>query len=165
MLKSPIVNADELAPLLNISTRRISQLVLQDGMPRGERGKYDLHKCVTWYIRHLQIELRRRGANVLNPEGGDVDSLRAERERLTKAQADHKELELAVARGTMIPLPVYEERVKQVFMVVRQRVLTLKHIAPQLEGEPRQVIAEKIDTAARATLTGLATNGNGNGND
>jgi phage terminase Nu1 subunit (DNA packaging protein) len=75
-------------------------------MPREACGKYDLAKCMLWYIRHLQKELERRELLPDDPVGM---SLRRERHRLVKAQADRAEYELAEKRSQLIPVDVAEE--------------------------------------------------------
>ena len=62
----PLYPVDAIAKLLNISPRRIQQLVALEVIPRGERGRYDLLRCVRGYVMYLQqeVETRRIDRNV-----------------------------------------------------------------------------------------------------
>ncbi len=57
------VTVTVLARACHITPRRVQQLVA-DGMPRTNRGKYDLGVCMSWYIRYLQEQVERRTPSV-----------------------------------------------------------------------------------------------------
>ena len=96
-----LVGSSAVAQALNITTRRVEQLV-QEGMPRSGRGKYDLGACLLWYVRYLQKALEARsprtntGANGNDPDFGEVKL------RGARADAELKELELARQRGEVV---------------------------------------------------------------
>lgn len=48
-----------LALYLNMTPRRVQQLVKRGIIPRGKRGEYDLLSCIHSYIDHLQRTLYR----------------------------------------------------------------------------------------------------------
>jgi len=56
------VSVTVLARACHITPRRVQQLVAE-GMPRTNRGKYDLGVCMSWYIRYLQEQVERRTPN------------------------------------------------------------------------------------------------------
>jgi phage terminase Nu1 subunit (DNA packaging protein) len=147
------VGVQKVAYALNVTVRRVQQLA-NEGMPHGaKRGQYDLAACMVWYIRYLQKALERRDGS--GDQAGA--SLRIERQRLVKAQADREELELARARGELIPVEMYQERMAGHIVAAKQRILALpSRISHQLEGENRNVIKQKLDTALRGALTALA---------
>jgi phage terminase Nu1 subunit (DNA packaging protein) len=147
-----LVGVEKVARALNIGVRRVQQLVAE-GMPRPEKGKYDVGLCLMWYVRYLQKALERREI----PQDAIGASLRQERQRLVKAQADREELELGARRGELVPATVYEQEVGVIFTVLRQRLLTLPaRLAPHLEGENRTVVKARLDKAIREALTALA---------
>ena len=144
------IGADRVAQALNLTPRRVQQLV-DEGMPRESKGQYDLGKCMYWYIRFLQDALQRREL---------PDDEKAERLRLTKAKADRAELDLSVARGQLIPIEVFEERLSAMIMAARQQLLALPaRIAPRLEGEDRSSIKSDLESELKHALTGLAKHG------
>jgi phage terminase Nu1 subunit (DNA packaging protein) len=90
-------NVETIAKALNITPRRVQQLV-NDGMPRGKRGEYDLGACLVWYVRFLQRALEARH----DPETRDDSAeLMRDRGRLARAQADKTEIENAVRCGEL----------------------------------------------------------------
>lgn len=156
------VSVDKLARILGITPRRVQQFVLE-GMPRDGHGKYDLAKCLLWVARRKvkDGEIEGESSQSLSV------SLRAQRERLIRAQADREELELAKARASVVPIETVREFITEHNRTVRQRILALpSRIAHLLEGETRDVIEAKLDQALRGALAALAdelrtANGNG----
>ncbi len=140
-----LVGVEGIAEELHLTSRHVQRLV-QVGMPRNSRGKYDLYRCVLWYALHVQESMRRREF-----------SQNKEAQRLTKVKADLGELELAEKRGQLIPVSIYRELVTTLCTSIRQRFLILpSRIAPQLEGENRITIKAKLDQAVRGTLMALS---------
>ncbi len=156
------VGVDKLARVLGITPRTVQRFV-QEGMPRDGHGKYDLAKCLVWVARRKVKDGELEG----DTPDSLAKSLRSQRERLIRAQADREELELARARASLVPVEAVREFITQHNRTVRQRILTLpSRIAHQLEGESRDVIEAKLDQALRGALAALADelrNGNGNG--
>ncbi len=75
------VNGDRLSEALNVTVRRVQQLV-KEGLPQVDRNRYDLGQCYFWYVRYLQKALQRR-ENVEAPP----TKFQTIRERLMDAQA------------------------------------------------------------------------------
>jgi phage terminase Nu1 subunit (DNA packaging protein) len=94
----PTVEVQQLTRFLNLSERRICQLV-KEGMPKEARGQYDPIKCAARYIRYLQNALEKKAVPTLD---GGFAGEREERVRLIRADADLKEIELAKERGQLI---------------------------------------------------------------
>lgn len=94
---APGVSAEELAQRLHLeSERRVQQLAKDEGMPRLARGRYDPEACTQWYIQYLQRCVQRRGGP--DPEGEDA------KDRLTRLQADLKQIEKDRLLGTLVTL-------------------------------------------------------------
>jgi phage terminase Nu1 subunit (DNA packaging protein) len=158
----PTVTVDRVTEALNLTPRRIQQLV-KEGMPREKRGEYDPIKCMLWYIRYLKAQISRLSPNV-SPAGGEVDDERKERCRLLRANRELRELELARARGEFMSLIDIEKIMAEFVVMTRVRILAVPNrIAPQLVGEDRVVIEARLDKALGEALTSLA-NYNENGN-
>ena len=156
----PLVTVDQLAESLNVSKRRVQQLVAED-MPKAKRGRYDLVACLTWYVRWLQNAVTQRQA-LTGRAANDV--VKRERARLLTAQAQRAERLNLIASGEVVPLDVLRDRLSTIIVQTRQNLLQLPaRVAPQLEGEPRAVIKERLRAEIHAALAALATPGNGNG--
>lgn len=150
------VSTDVLAKALDVTPRRVRQLAQEGAFPRQAHGKWDLAKCLLSYVRHVQKELRGRngtGEDGTNPPAG---GLTAERERRLRVQRERDEIRLAKERGTLIPIDTYRKELTEAFSTVRERLLALKRIAPDLEGLPRNLIEIRLDAAVRDVLASLA---------
>jgi phage terminase Nu1 subunit (DNA packaging protein) len=148
-----IVTVEKLAQAMNITPRRVQQLV-EEGMPREAHGAYDLGQCMAFYIRYLQNALERRDPQQLDSINA---ALRTERQRLTRMQADQLELELEETRGRLIPAELFEQRLALMVTSARTRILLLPaRIAPELEGLSRDEIKRKLTSAIHQLLTVLA---------
>jgi phage terminase Nu1 subunit (DNA packaging protein) len=147
------VGVDKVAKALNVTARRVQQLV-KEGMPPPEsRGKYDLAQCMLWYIRYLQKVIEKREA----PEDMAGNSLRRQRERLVAAQAEREELELAEKKGEVVPIAVFEEATAKQITSARQHWLTMpSNIAHLLEGETRDVIKQRLVAEVRKILSSMS---------
>ena len=124
MVKLPgmaIVGPDKIALALNLTPQRIHQLV-KAGMPKEGRAQYDIGQCLMWYVRYLQRSLgKKEGMD----EEGEITSIKAERTRLLKAQADAAEHELSRKRGEVISLSDYELIITDLIVQTRAQLLAL----------------------------------------
>lgn len=151
------INGDQLAGALNVTVRRVQQLV-HEGMPQVDRGKYDLGQCYFWYVRYLQKALARR-ENVEAPP----TKFQVYRERLLDAQASLEELALCERRGEMIPVQTYEQLLVGWAITIRQRLMALPgRLSSLLVGLERRAINEIIDREVREVLLILGNYQNGN---
>lgn len=96
-----LVGSTAVAQALNITTRRVEQLV-KEGMPRAGRGRYDLGACLLWYVRYLQKALEARSPRTNTGAGGDLADFGEAKLRSARADAELKELELARQRGEVV---------------------------------------------------------------
>jgi phage terminase Nu1 subunit (DNA packaging protein) len=157
----PQIEVKQLMQALNVSEVHIGRLV-KEGMPKEARGKYDLGKCMLWYIRYLQAALKRQSGSEPIDETGRTEQ--RERLRLLSAEAELKELKLTRERGEFIALPDLEKMMTDLVVTTKAQIFGVAcHIAPQLVGESRTIIEIKLDRALRDALRALANN-NENGN-
>ena len=162
------VNVETAAKALNVTPRRVQQLV-KDGMPRAERGLYDLGQCMAWYIRFLQKALEQRAGS----DGtGGVLGLATERARLAKEQADKTAMENAISRRQVLLVEEVSEDLDRAFVAFRQRMLGAPtKLAPlvnpgnptlarnTIAAEHERILAELADhfaAAASAEPRGIA---------
>ena len=130
------VSTAQIAKALNLSTRRVSQLVEQGVLPKAGRGQFELGPVMAAYIRYMQTAFERR--ELLTDDGESAD-VRRQRARLLKAQADDAEIELSKKRGELLPLDVFEQEMGNMISTMRQNVLNLPgRLAPRLVGETSQ---------------------------
>lgn len=144
-----LVSSKDVAAALNVTVRRVEQLV-HEGMPRADRGKYDLGKCLLWYVRFLQRALEKRVAG--RESSPDLSAAKA---RLAVADADLREIELAEKRGRMVAVddvaPLWEDAVTR----MRSRLISSgRKNAPLLVGLKTNAQAE--DAVIRIVYEGLA---------
>jgi phage terminase Nu1 subunit (DNA packaging protein) len=138
------VRVKELAGTLRISPRSIQRLV-EAGMPRSTRGKYNLYQCVRWYALDLAKKVEEKRDKY------------PERTRLMRIQTDLLELKLSQLRSEFIPVDFYRELVAAYKMEFRRALLPIpSQMAPQLEGENRGTIKAKLDQMVYGVLTALS---------
>jgi phage terminase Nu1 subunit (DNA packaging protein) len=146
----PVYPVDAISRLLNITPARIRQLVAEGIIPRAERGKYDLIRCVRGYVKYLQERAEGRG---VEPSG-----LHDERMRLLSAQAEHRELEVAALRRSLLPFDEVVAAWEQLVAACRARCLALpSKLAPRLAViHDRKKIQDALTTEIREALQELA---------
>lgn len=148
-----IVNSAAVAEALNLTERRVEQLV-HEGMPRVSRGKYDLWTCARWYIQYLQKAIERRATE--NGEGTHAN-LTEEKKRLIRIQADTALLEYRQKTGELIPAHLVDDKFVTFASTIRDRFFALpSRVAGRLEGERKEAIREKLFEAVKDVLNGLA---------
>src|SRR6516225_3502751 len=148
-----LVNVQKLASAMNVTARRVQQLVAE-GLPREEKGKYELGKCLLWYIRYLQTALERRA--VPTPDG-EVSSMTEERLALLRADRELREIELAEKRGKLVSIADVEKTLADLVLTTKARIMAIApRLAAELVGESsRNMIQAKIEKEIRAALAHL----------
>jgi|TARA_R110002050_G_scaffold177050_1_gene310146 phage terminase Nu1 subunit (DNA packaging protein) len=145
----------ELAEHLDLSTKRISELI-RDGILPSKMGRspINIDVCRIAYISYL----RKLGGYNKKSGGGDIAE---EKTRLTKAQADKAELEVSELEGQLIPAQLVQDTWTDMVANVRSKLLGLPSriahqvIAMETYPEAEQLIKENVHDA----LSELAENG------
>lgn len=104
-----------IARFLNLTERRIQQLARDGIIPKPDKGKYDLVRCVQQYVQYLQE--RAYGS------GDTPHDTHLERARLIKAQADKTELEVAAMREQVVTIEMVEHDWMKHVSACRMRIL------------------------------------------
>ncbi|MCK5016531.1 MAG: hypothetical protein KAS32_05595 [Candidatus Peribacteraceae bacterium] len=153
-LKLPMVAVGQVAFILNISKRRVAQLVVEGVITKEARGKYELQTVIREYIAYLQT--RQYGSTVL-----PVD-LHQEKIRLTTAQADEKELAVSQIRGELIPTPLVLETWQMLRGNTRAKFLSFPHkvagevatltSVPEIEQLVRDMVYEALEELSQDGL-------------
>lgn len=139
----------ELAKILMIGVRRVQQLAKEGIIPKTEKGRYALIPAVQGYIRFLQE--RSMSANSV-PE-----DYRTEKARLTKAQAEIAEIELAQKRGELAPVADFEKATEAIMRTIRTNMMNIPQRAvTRLLGETdettfKDVLQDEIRQALETT--------------
>jgi hypothetical protein len=136
--------------LLDLSERRVQQLVRDGIIPKPERGRYDLIGAVRGYVRYLR-DL------VLKAEAGVAD-YGSERARLIKARADLAEMEAARRRAELLPAAEVAAAWTEILALVRARVLALPDKLAPLTHETTSIAEARgvLRTAVREVLAEIA---------
>lgn len=87
-----LVDTEKLAEVFCVTERSINRFTKDQGMPKHGRNRFELVRCMQWYVQHLVS----RGA------GGDDESITEERRLLVKSQRQKIELEIQKHRGELI---------------------------------------------------------------
>ncbi|MFH0351042.1 MAG: hypothetical protein ACHBMF_03785 [Chromatiales bacterium] len=146
----PAYPVEAISKLLNLTPRRIQQLVREGVIPRPERGKYDLIRTIRGYVKYLQERAEGRGV--------EPTDLHGERTRLLKAQADKTELEIDERMGALLPAERIIAVWEQLVAAFRAKCLALpSKLAPLLRGKDAvQDIKEIIAAGVREALEELS---------
>lgn len=147
-------NVEQVSKALNVTVRRVNQLV-HEGMPRAERGAYDLGGCMLWYIRYLQKALAKKATM---GEDGEISSLQGSRQELLKVQIERERFELEREKRLHIPIATHEFIVSDLIQETKARVRAVgSRISQDLVGETsRLMIQAKLDKAHDEALRQLA---------
>lgn len=145
------VHESTLAALLGMSRQAVADLVRRGILSRAGRARFDLVKSVNAYCGHLRAHAARAGRP---SEGGDA--LKAERLRLTRAQAEAQELKNKLAAGEMVSAADATREWQAVLRDVRATVLAVpsRYGATMPHLTAGDVAA--LDREIRAALEGLA---------
>lgn len=132
---TPTYPVGTIAKLLLLTERRVQQLTAEGVIPKAERGRYELAPAVQGYIRYLQER------SLAPSKGGGPVDYHAEKARLTKAQADTAEIELAMLRGEVASIKDFERAQAGAFASIRTNCLNIpQRVVTQLLGETDETI-------------------------
>jgi hypothetical protein len=150
---------DECARELNLGNRRV-QILANEGLPRAERGVYDIVGCFRWYVRYLQRKLVARAL----PEDGDGDgggpatSSSATRHKMLSIEAELKQIELAEKREQVVSIEKVQKDLEAIVVEIRTRILALPpRLAAEVLGETDLAVSQvKIDRSLKGALDVLS---------
>ncbi len=133
----------ELAEHLGMSHKNANELIKKGVIEAKGRGKYDLDVARNQYITHVR-EIAAGRAKV-----GDLD-LQEERARLAKEQADAKEMENEVLRGSLVAIEDVALSMEKQLTRVRTKLLAVPtKVAPEAHAssnvkEVQQLLEDAI---------------------
>ena len=144
-----------MARVLDISPRRLQQLVTDGIIEKAERGKFDLIGTVHGYIRFLRDRLKAQ-------DGGSEDLMRS-RASIASTKATLAEINLKQVRGELVPADeVLNAFVAQILSAkarllaipakLAHRIVNVKNVA-EAETLIREAIHEALADIADADAT------------
>jgi phage terminase Nu1 subunit (DNA packaging protein) len=128
------VTRDYLAGLLGVDIRTIKNLV-DEGMPKLDRGRYSLSACVPWYIQRERERSR---------ESKGLNDLDLARQRKTNAEARKAEMEVAQLEGMTIPTELHAERLRERLETVAGAVKAIGRYQPDVKAAITDVDADRL---------------------
>lgn len=144
-----LISVKQLAALINLTERRIQQLVREGVLAKRGRGKYPLAASVNAYCRYIQDNGQ--------PEG--QADFYAERARKMRADADISEIEAAKAKREVFEVDDMREAMELIVSEVRAKLLNnaptrIAARAKSAKGETEiKAIAKAEITAAMLALS------------
>lgn len=144
-----LITVGELAKLLDLTPQRVRQLVNEGVLPKASRGSYAMRACVNAYINFLRDK-------TVTASGSQHD-YRTEKARLTKAQAEIAEIELAQKRGELASISDFEKATEAVMRTIRTNMMNIPQRAvTRLLGETdettfKDVLQDEIRQALETT--------------
>jgi phage terminase Nu1 subunit (DNA packaging protein) len=108
---------ETVSKLLDLTPRRVNQLVAEGVIPKAERGRYELVPVVRSYVRYLRDKAVK----------GDVhgDDYSTHRVRLMKVRADVMEMEKEQMENKLIPSEDVQSAWSEVVSACRAKLLSI----------------------------------------
>jgi phage terminase Nu1 subunit (DNA packaging protein) len=152
MDKQPLTQ-DQVAEHLDLSCERLRTLIRKGVLPIWDRKSVDLEHYRAAYIRWL-----RGVASGHNSQDGNLD-LTLERAKLTRAQTEKTEIEVAHLRGESLPRSLVSQVWQMHAAAVRSRFLGLASKLRMLIPKLTQEEGEMIDGVVCEILEELSGDG------
>ena len=142
-----IVNQAAICAALNLSSSQVNKLESDGVISKTGRNRYDLVRSVSAYIARLKGQESDEVSG-----GGDYY---AERARLTKAQADERELKVKISEASLIPIETAQRVWCDAAILIRNNMLALpsklSHVLCDITD--KSVISEEIRKEVIHALT------------
>ncbi|WP_421906796.1 hypothetical protein [Mameliella sp.] len=155
-----LVKEAEMGRILGLGPNRIRDLAAQGRLVKPKRGYFDVRASLLTYIEDLRLRANRAPKGPGSAGGGNTE-LSAEKLRLTKAQADERELKNAAARGELIPAQEVRAAWTSYTIALRQAVLAAASRVATQAGLDRAAAAT-LDAELRLALEQIADERTGN---
>lgn len=139
-----LITEEELASCLSISEGRIRKLVADGHLKRATRGKYNKDECFKLYVKY-QADLLHSRKKINEKVDITAEDYNKERARLTKAQADKHEFELAIKQGEYIAIVQLKAVLEKIIQNCRNKLLAIpKKTALQVCGMKKPAEVEEL---------------------
>ncbi len=136
-MKEQTVPIGSLGSVLNLSERRVQQLVKEGVLSKEERGRYPFMTNVKGYVMYLQARVDGNNKGII-----DLDEAR---KRKLQAEAMMAELELERTQENTISVADHGEFVGKLGDTIKGRLMVLpSKLAPALALETKQGLCKQI---------------------
>lgn len=131
----------------NVEKRWINRLVKEKGLPRLNRGEYDLVACLKWYVHYYR--------QLVEKEKEEHGVSRKAEDRLLTAKAGREELKFLKERGDLVRVDAFLKTLQKPMSELRMKLLALgNRITPLINAsqsptEIKRIIEEQIYEALR----------------
>jgi phage terminase Nu1 subunit (DNA packaging protein) len=134
--------------VFGFSVGRYHSLSKEGIVPPPEKGRIHLVKSAAAYIGHLRAKIEK---------GEERPGLTAERERLTKLQADLAQRDLDERDANLLPFDEVKTAWARLVTAFKARVLAIPvTVTPLVYGQTMPVIKERLEKGVYDALTELA---------
>ena len=166
--KRILVSASELAYILDVKLPTVSQWLKLESEPlhyvsrKGRAYMIDPKIALQWWLRRQQNqEMAGNRGGGADADTSKVVNFHEQKTRLTKAQADEKELKLQQARGELVPLEDVSGVVSGACQILSSALSSipaeLQRVAPHLTASDidavRRVLARVQNSLASIEVT------------
>lgn len=136
-----IVSTKEIADVLQVTDRRVRQLV-ELGLPRQKEGEYLLFACIKFYISLLQKQRN---------ESSEA------KERILKAKAEQEEIEIRKLRGEIIEIEQMKQETMSIIQEFKYSLFALpSKLNGRLEGKNKAEIYSILDIEIKKEVNNVA---------
>ena len=144
-----LVTADVLSRWLGVSETIIRELARKGIVVRAGRGKYDLERSVCNVVSDMRRTISHKG------DGESLESVRAEKIRLTRAQAQAQEIKNRALSGELVESAAVEREWSDILRGVRAEMLAVASACGQRLPHLSPHDVATIDEEIRHRLTRL----------
>jgi len=135
-------NQNELAELFDVDVRTVQRWI-RDGLPRTEKGFYDLAQIVSWWKKRNDERFKNDPEKKWNHEHA-------------RWRALLRKLQYKVKAGELIPREEVESEWLSILTTVKKKLLNLgPRIAPQVVGQEIHVVEKIITENVRDLLNAM----------
>lgn len=138
----------ELADLLGVSKRAVSDFVERGIVVKTERNRYDMRRSIQLYCEHLRTMAAGRS-------GDGADALTTERARLAREQADQTAMKNAAMRREMIPITDVRHEWTSIGRRIRNGIMSVPSRCRQMLPHLTTFDVDVIDRELRSALSDL----------
>ncbi len=141
----------EIAAFLNLATSQVRTKTVDGVLVKAGRARWDVRRSTAAYIARLQEHAARAGRP---PDGGD--DLRAEKLRLTRAQADKEETRVKRESGDLVEVAAVSREWSNLMRDVRNALLAVPSRCGAALPHLTATDIATLDREIKKALEGLA---------
>jgi phage terminase Nu1 subunit (DNA packaging protein) len=130
---------------LFLSQTQVSQMQTRGLFKIKEGGGYDLAECRRNYIEYLKAVKKGSMTDIFGENNSSVLNLTEQRARDAKASADAREIKNAVARGELVEIEPFTQRIIGMIEETKGRLYRVPAIVAGRDADLRERIQQAIE--------------------